>query len=235
MLYRLFRCTWYVLSRNKKKYNADIGYFNHISYFIHPVDVRGQTTIKHGDKQHTRPVVPTKWGQSKSASTPLTFGSFKIIQTWKIINDINYTKQKRKYTNSHLYPIGEDLSSENFLQIFCSHFGPIAFLVIFRCLCLRTSSLFARRIVDKYRHSLFPFLAAIYFPNWTSYQNNLKTLEKTNRHLTTFVRDAKMLSFNAEHIANGCRSIYLSHDTTKRVFGSFRPGQTQTGLHSHRC
>ena len=28
--------------------------------------------------------------------------------------------------------------------------------------------------------------------------------------------------------------IQMSHDTTKRVFGSFRPGQTQTGLHSHR-
>ena len=27
--------------------------------------------------------------------------------------------------------------------------------------------------------------------------------------------------------------IYMSHDTTKRVFGSFRPGQTQTGLRSH--
>ena len=27
---------------------------------------------------------------------------------------------------------------------------------------------------------------------------------------------------------------HLSHDTTKRVFGSFRPGQTQTGLRSHR-
>ena len=28
--------------------------------------------------------------------------------------------------------------------------------------------------------------------------------------------------------------LYMSHDTTKRVFGSFRPGQTQTGLRSHR-
>ena len=28
--------------------------------------------------------------------------------------------------------------------------------------------------------------------------------------------------------------IYMSHDTTKHVFGSFRPGQTQTGLRSHR-
>ena len=27
---------------------------------------------------------------------------------------------------------------------------------------------------------------------------------------------------------------HLNHDRTKRVFGSFRPGQTQTGLHSHR-
>ena len=27
---------------------------------------------------------------------------------------------------------------------------------------------------------------------------------------------------------------YLSHDTTKLVFGSFRPGQAQTGLLSHR-
>ena len=27
---------------------------------------------------------------------------------------------------------------------------------------------------------------------------------------------------------------YMSHVTTKRVFGSFRPGQTQTGLRSHR-
>ena len=27
---------------------------------------------------------------------------------------------------------------------------------------------------------------------------------------------------------------YMSHDTRKRVFGSFRPRQTQTGLRSHR-
>ena len=28
--------------------------------------------------------------------------------------------------------------------------------------------------------------------------------------------------------------IHVSHDTIKRVFGSFRPGQTQTGLRSRR-
>ena len=28
--------------------------------------------------------------------------------------------------------------------------------------------------------------------------------------------------------------MYLSHDTTKCVFGSFRPGQTQTSLRSHK-
>ena len=28
--------------------------------------------------------------------------------------------------------------------------------------------------------------------------------------------------------------LQMSHDTTKHVFGSFRPGQTQTGLRSHR-
>ena len=31
-----------------------------------------------------------------------------------------------------------------------------------------------------------------------------------------------------------CRKKKMSHDMTKRVFGSFPPGQTQTGLHSHR-
>ena len=30
------------------------------------------------------------------------------------------------------------------------------------------------------------------------------------------------------------RDINVNHDKTKRVFGSFRPGQTQTGLRSHR-
>ena len=29
-------------------------------------------------------------------------------------------------------------------------------------------------------------------------------------------------------------ALQLSHDTSIRVFGSFRPGQTQTGLRSHR-
>ena len=29
-------------------------------------------------------------------------------------------------------------------------------------------------------------------------------------------------------------SIHMSHDITKRIFGSFQPGQTQTGLRSHR-
>ena len=34
---------------------------------------------------------------------------------------------------------------------------------------------------------------------------------------------------------NTCKlNIHMSHDTTKRVFGSFQPGQTQTGLRSHR-
>ena len=29
-------------------------------------------------------------------------------------------------------------------------------------------------------------------------------------------------------------ALYMSHDTTKCVFGSFQPGQTQTGLRNHR-
>ena len=29
-------------------------------------------------------------------------------------------------------------------------------------------------------------------------------------------------------------TLYMSHDTTKCVFRSFRPGQTQTGLRSHK-
>ena len=54
--------------------------------------------------------------------------------------------------------------------------------------------------------------------------------------------DSFFLSKSTEHVlmllffvySEHLQIIYLSHNMTKRVFGSFRPGQTQTGLCSHR-
>ena len=42
----------------------------------------------------------------------------------------------------------------------------------------------------------------------------------------------ELFNLNLSNLNASC--IQMSHDTTKRVFGSFRPGQTQTGLRSHR-
>ena len=42
------------------------------------------------------------------------------------------------------------------------------------------------------------------------------------------------LSFFSGNLLLCTDKFYMSHETTKRVFGSFRSGQTQTGLRSHR-
>ena len=90
--------------------------------------------------------------------------------------------------------------------------------------------------IQYYRYYIKPFCSSFLLkekhnqsfllgnPAFELFATALLSLKFTNLVLTnsTFLRDIAKYR------------IYMSHDTTKRVFGSFRPGQTQTGLRSHR-
>ena len=86
--------------------------------------------------------------------------------------------------------------------------------------------------------------------------NAFYVLSKMFRHFTQFwqcrsgmnrlVRKRSLASFGLRSFKRACiefrrvrevavcMKLPLSHDMTKRVFGCFQPGQTQTGLCSHR-